>query len=839
MEAEHRTSKANRPERRFATGFRIARAKAGYKPALRVGQLERLSLRLGVRCLMVAIWSLLLLPSAIFASEVDVSKLPPPAKIPIDFVRDIQPIFETSCLRCHGPEKPKSRFRLDNREAGLKGGETGVAIFPGDSAKSPLIHYVAGLVEDMQMPPLGKGDPLTPEQIGLLRAWIDQGANWPSNQPQSQLAFSIAPTFRYIHVEGDKKSFREIEGHREDGAGGIESFSIREKIAADTTVSAEGHALFGDDDVAVKLSLDKTETGFIRGGVEQWRKYYDDSGVYYPQPFIPSMISLDRNLHLDIGRAWIDFGLALPHWPQMILGYEYQWKDGEKSTLQYGNVNGKNIYPAWKQIDEQTHILKFDLVHELYDWRIEDNARVEFYDLKMRRENAFHSFGVVPDTISRIDEKSRHTQGMNTIRAERQIGDWIFLGSGYFYSRYEGDASYDLRTMDNTGVLVTGPFWFGDNIILKRETHLFSLSSALTGVEGLSVSLGIQNEWNRQEGFGKILLDEGDPSNPAAFTLQPASLDSNLDKEKFSENFAVRFTRIPWTVLFADVHWEDESVGQFEEQRGGDEFARHTDAENIRQQYRLGFNTSPWRAVSFTGEYKKKLSDTDYDNFERAFYLSNGIPQPFLTDGYSAFISERNINTDEVVAKLVVNPTRWLKTTLSYRVFATDYSTTTDALGDSSIAPGGRIFAGNTDGHVVSLNASVTPFTRLYLSTTFSYSNTRTVTADHGNLSVVPYRGDIYSAIANANFVLNKSTDLQASYSFSEANYSQHNLTDGVPLGIDFARHVISFGAAKRWTDYMSTNLRYNFYHYSEPSSGGENNYVAHGIFATLSLKWP
>src|SRR6185436_9047530 len=45
--------------------------------------------------------------------------------------------------------------------------------------KSPLIHFTARLVEDSEMPPRGKGEPLTAEQVGLLRAWIDQGVQWP------------------------------------------------------------------------------------------------------------------------------------------------------------------------------------------------------------------------------------------------------------------------------------------------------------------------------------------------------------------------------------------------------------------------------------------------------------------------------------------------------------------------------------------------------------------------------------------------------------------------------------------------------------------------------------
>src|SRR5687768_8673197 len=108
------------------------------------------------------------------------AELPPAAARPVDFVKDIQPLLADACLKCHGPEKQKNGYRVDVKSIALKGGDThGVAIIPGNSGESPLIHFVAGLDEEMKMPP--KGDPLTAAQIGLLRAWIDQGANWPES----------------------------------------------------------------------------------------------------------------------------------------------------------------------------------------------------------------------------------------------------------------------------------------------------------------------------------------------------------------------------------------------------------------------------------------------------------------------------------------------------------------------------------------------------------------------------------------------------------------------------------------------------------------------------------
>jgi hypothetical protein len=113
----------------------------------------------------------------VFSDDVDITKLPPAVSKPdVTFAKDIMPLFEKSCFKCHGEEKQKAKLRLDSIAAIKKGSENGEVMVVGKSEKSSLVHVVAGLVEDMMMPPEGKADPLTKEQIGLLRAWIDQGA---------------------------------------------------------------------------------------------------------------------------------------------------------------------------------------------------------------------------------------------------------------------------------------------------------------------------------------------------------------------------------------------------------------------------------------------------------------------------------------------------------------------------------------------------------------------------------------------------------------------------------------------------------------------------------------
>ena len=97
-----------------------------------------------------------------------------------DFSRDIQPILASRCLSCHGAKLHMHGLRLDHRAGALKGGESGVpAVTPGDSARSLLIKYVSGADKDVVMPP--SGPHLTPQQIALLRGWIDAGAPWPDD----------------------------------------------------------------------------------------------------------------------------------------------------------------------------------------------------------------------------------------------------------------------------------------------------------------------------------------------------------------------------------------------------------------------------------------------------------------------------------------------------------------------------------------------------------------------------------------------------------------------------------------------------------------------------------
>ncbi len=112
------------------------------------------------------------------SSRTTYKELPPAAQQSVSYEKDVRPILMENCTRCHGAKKHKADLRLDNQEGITNGSEDGPVIKPGKSAGSMLIRSVAGIgVEaDKVMPP--KDDMLTKDEIGILRAWIDQGAKF-------------------------------------------------------------------------------------------------------------------------------------------------------------------------------------------------------------------------------------------------------------------------------------------------------------------------------------------------------------------------------------------------------------------------------------------------------------------------------------------------------------------------------------------------------------------------------------------------------------------------------------------------------------------------------------
>src|SRR5687767_11631301 len=117
----------------------------------------------------------LLMCSALTAPAMAQSQIATAEPAKVDYDQHVRPILAQHCYSCHGPEAQQSGLRLDLRQNALRGGDYGPVITPGNSADSKLIKRLVNGDGGLQMPPTG---PLSSEEIGVLRAWIDQGADF-------------------------------------------------------------------------------------------------------------------------------------------------------------------------------------------------------------------------------------------------------------------------------------------------------------------------------------------------------------------------------------------------------------------------------------------------------------------------------------------------------------------------------------------------------------------------------------------------------------------------------------------------------------------------------------
>ena len=109
----------------------------------------------------------------------------PEKPVRIDFARDVRPIFVEHCIACHGEKVQEAAFRLDAKKDFLRGGDSGQAIVPGKGGESLLLARISGDDEGDRMP-LDR-DPLSDEQIAVIKSWIDQGANWPDDADEQAI----------------------------------------------------------------------------------------------------------------------------------------------------------------------------------------------------------------------------------------------------------------------------------------------------------------------------------------------------------------------------------------------------------------------------------------------------------------------------------------------------------------------------------------------------------------------------------------------------------------------------------------------------------------------------
>ena len=176
--------------------------------------------------------------------------------------------------------------------------------------------------------------------IMMAWLWVTPGfAQQPTN-----MALTIRPGF-FAAVKGDVNKFRAINWTKDGYSGGITKATLEKELNKDTTVSFEGHAIPQNNDMASDLLIKKEDVGYVKLSYDLFRKYYENSGGYFPTYPTPQQ-TLDKELALDIGHFLFEAGKGSPDDPDLSFAYERNTKDGSKSSTIWGYVRGAAPYDA-------------------------------------------------------------------------------------------------------------------------------------------------------------------------------------------------------------------------------------------------------------------------------------------------------------------------------------------------------------------------------------------------------------------------------------------------------------------------------------------------------------
>lgn len=776
-------------------------------------------------------------------------ELPAPVGRPVDFVTDIRPILERSCLRCHGPERPRSGLRLDTREGILAGGDGGPVVVLSNSAASRLIHAVARspqISEDLWMPPEGRAPPLTAEEIGLLRAWIDQGLGWTSEPPRPVDRIEVSVGAGWSGGSGPPSLLRSRWQRLSGWDGGVEDLFWTHEPPAGPRFTLRARALRHDG--LLQMDWWVPEWGWAHFGVSQYRWYDSDRGQW-PLGAPGEVGLLDTEPAWDLGRAWVSFDLDRSHWPGLSLGYEHRYRDGSRAVTSWSappdGTSKRLLWPAYEVVDEESHILRFQAHHEVGAWRFEEDLRLQWTERRTSRTNALYN---PPEGearfLTRVHETHQSFQAANAVRFDRAFRPWLRATGGYLYSRYEGDGSFALDEAPLNPAPGVVRRWRSPSLTLEHAAHVGNANVVAGPWAGWTIVGGVQSEWTRHQALGRASFDL--ELSPDDWFLQPTVQESGRERFVLTERVGLRWEGLARTVIHAETAAEQDKTELFEDQPGGDTpFRRDTAAEGEAWDTRVGFETSLAPELALGALYRRRLRDTDFDHRLDVIPTEFG---DFPNSGYSAFIRNRRHRTEQIEARLSWRPAARWRAALLYRYLRIRSETATDALDGFDpvtfepvpgyYTPGTRILGSDSETHAWTLQLFWRPATRWSFRLQGTLQDNKIESAADDEATLPAWAGRTYRVQSLARWSWNDRTDAEFRYEWAMSDFHRDIAETVLPIGVFWREHYLTAGIQRRCSDRLTVGLRYGLWKYDEPTSAGANDVLAHLAWVSFTWQW-
>ncbi len=640
-----------------------------------------------------------------------------------------------------------------------------------------------------------------------------------------------------IITSGSKAQAEQSRRMSRGAFGGIEDLHYQDEVATNLNLMVDGRALFDQNDYQLTLGLARPEKWYLRFNYEEFHTWYNANGGYfspgnawYGYPFDDDALTLDR------GEISFEGGLTLKKWPALTFKYTHQYREGEKGSTIWGQTHPGLIYPArglvpsFYDIDEQRDIFELNTKHRIKATDFGLGLRYETADLNNARKIwQWPGEGMLAGE-SKITDRQGTSYDMFNVNAysETWIKKNLFFSAGFLFVNLDSDFSgsriygsdFDVGYAPNAinGAGYTNLLGGG-----HKHEYVLNLNLMSSPIKNLTIvpSIRVQREdWNADSSTYQTLGNN-----------TPGFLAGNTDGDALDvrERLDVRYSGITNCVLYAQGEWT-EGQGSLDESGGsylGGPIQRRSEDSRFFQKYTVGCRLYPARSVTVDvgGYFKKNTYDYDHLLDSTANTGANRYP---------AYLVMQDFETYDGYARLTLRPVQNVTLISRYEFQLSTIHTQPDLVSGL-----GEVESSKMTSHIIAQNVSWSPWSRLYLQAGFNcvLSKTETPTSDYTQ-AVLNSENNYWTLNFNSGLALDNKTTLDVGYTYYRADDYTDNSTVGLPYGAGAEEHGITATMIRRLTERIRLTLRYGYYHSEDEPSGGQNNYDAQVVYASLQYRF-
>lgn len=645
-------------------------------------------------------------------------------------------------------------------------------------------------------------------------------------------------------LDGNKAAFQKLNQQTKDTWGGLSGFHYGQDLDKNTTLSFDGHALAGLNDIKLDLKLVRNNVGFVDVGYSKYRVWFDGSGGYIPAS--NTYISLyDDALYIDRSDLWLELGLTPENGAQFDFRYDYTTRKGTKDSTEWGDANvpsTRAIVPTFLRINEVRHIFNAKAFEDT------DNTSWEFagrYETTTQNNDseAHRGPGSTSDRYLTQTNGSDGDMFMVHGSVETKVGPTLSVSTGV--------AHYDMDLNIN-GSRIYGPNydpvfnptyahrqWHDEGFInLLGQTHmsesLANVNLMFTPTETLTIVpslLAEKTNWSGRDEYTETAVGSA-PS--FAMTQEDLAGSSNRSFRTLTAMLESHYTGLKNFVFNATLEANggygllDEDLAVAE--TGETSIARGTDYRRNGQQIKF---TGVWYAqpgLNFTAQYywkgKQNAFVNEYDSVSAA---------PTSGDRYPGYITHQDYETNDFNVRATWSPILNVHTVTRY-----DYQETTIRTQEIALA---FIESGKIQTNMLSETITWNPMDRLYLQASGNLVYDRTTTPAHqitgaAGMSVLNSDNNYSSGDLAAGYALDDKTDLSATYTYYRAADFVDNSIVSTPYGADQKFQTVSVQLFRRVSAQLNFLLKYTYGKNVDDLSGGQNNFKAHTFYASTQFRF-